>query len=186
MNIRLATIADLPAILSLERGSPAGAHWTREQYALMLESHGKDPAARLVLVIESKLVENKVIDDENKLIDDENKFIEDTHVPPGKDSRTTSNLLGFLVARHTEPEWEVENIVVAEPVRRRGLGAQLLRDLITRARGASAQVLFLEVRESNHAARAFYRKWGFKETGRRKGYYNGPTEDAILCHLSLS
>jgi len=36
------------------------------------------------------------------------------------------------------------------------------------------------VRESNWASRRLYEKHGFRETGRRRGYYRGPVEDAVL------
>jgi [ribosomal protein S18]-alanine N-acetyltransferase len=53
------------------------------------------------------------------------------------------------------------------------------------ARAQRGSGIFLEVRESNQSARALYRKVGFKETGLRRSYYADPTEDAILCRLSL-
>jgi len=93
---------------------------------------------------------------------------------------------GFLVARHLAPEWELENIAVAPEARRSGLGMQLLNALLTRARETNSQSVFLEVRESNAAARALYEKVGFRQTGRRKAYYTGPPEDAILYHLTFS
>jgi ribosomal-protein-alanine N-acetyltransferase len=41
----------------------------------------------------------------------------------------------------------------------------------------------LEVRESNASARGLYEKQGFREAGRRRGYYTDPVEDAILYSL---
>jgi ribosomal-protein-alanine N-acetyltransferase len=52
----------------------------------------------------------------------------------------------------------------------------LLRSLCER----DAQLIHLEVRPSNKAARALYQRWGFRESGRRPGYYHSPPEDAIL------
>jgi len=46
--------------------------------------------------------------------------------------------------------------------------------------------VFLEVRESNQPARAFYLRQGFEESGRRKFYYANPQEDAILYRLALT
>ncbi|HEV2401340.1 MAG TPA: ribosomal protein S18-alanine N-acetyltransferase [Candidatus Sulfotelmatobacter sp.] len=96
-----------------------------------------------------------------------------------------ADLLGFLVARHLAPEWELENVVVAPECRRRGIGTRLMQELITRAQQANTGSVFLEVRESNASARAFYKKLGFHETGRRKAYYSNPTEDAVLCCKTL-
>ena len=92
---------------------------------------------------------------------------------------------GFVVARAAGPEWEIENIAVAGPARRRGLGTRLLGDLLRRARAAGAEAVFLEVRESNHAARALYEKWAFVEGGRRRLYYRSPDEDAVVYRFSF-
>jgi ribosomal-protein-alanine N-acetyltransferase len=93
---------------------------------------------------------------------------------------------GFVVARGIGTEWELENIAVAGPARRRGLGTRLLAELLDRARQAGARHVFLEVRESNRAARALYEKWAFVESGRRKAYYRGPDEDAVLYRFTFS
>jgi [ribosomal protein S18]-alanine N-acetyltransferase len=97
-----------------------------------------------------------------------------------------SHLDAFLVARTLTPEWELENIVVAESARLQGLGRQLVTALLDAAREQHAQFIFLEVRESNLPARALYLRCGFHESGRRPAYYNCPIEDAILYTLALS
>jgi ribosomal-protein-alanine N-acetyltransferase len=43
----------------------------------------------------------------------------------------------------------------------------------------------LEVRAGNLAALTLYRRFGFVEVGRRKGYYRDPAEDAVLMDLLL-
>lgn len=101
-------------------------------------------------------------------------------------SSNTVEIAGFLVALHLGPEWELENIAVTPEARRSGLGMQLLTALLTRAKETNSQKVFLEVRESNAAARALYEKAGFRQTGRRKGYYSDPAEDAILYGLTFS
>jgi len=93
---------------------------------------------------------------------------------------------GFVVARDLGPEWEIENIAVAEAVRRRGLGERLVRELLSLASGRGAQGVFLEVRESNGPARALYSKMGFVETGRRDSYYTNPEEDALLYKKNVT
>jgi ribosomal-protein-alanine N-acetyltransferase len=90
---------------------------------------------------------------------------------------------GFIVARAAVVEWEIENVVIASPARKRGLGSQLLSQLLDIAKARNAQSVFLEVRESNSAARGLYEKAGFVETGRRPSYYSSPPEDAILYQL---
>ncbi len=86
---------------------------------------------------------------------------------------------GFIIARPLGPEWELENIAVAESARRTGLASSLLDELFNIARRENAQSIFLEVRESNLPARNFYEKSGFLESGRRPSYYPNPPEDAI-------
>jgi ribosomal-protein-alanine N-acetyltransferase len=96
------------------------------------------------------------------------------------------HLVGALVFTNASPgEWEIENIVVDSAVRRQGIGAALIRELAVRAKEKGALRFHLEVRASNAPAIALYRKLGFVETTRRRGYYQNPEEDAILFSLAL-
>lgn len=96
------------------------------------------------------------------------------------------HLVGALVFCSASPgEWEVENIVVDRALRRQGIGQALLRELATRAKERGALRFHLEVRASNAAAIALYRKLGFVETTRRRAYYHNPDEDALLFSLAL-
>jgi ribosomal-protein-alanine N-acetyltransferase len=97
-----------------------------------------------------------------------------------------SEIHGFAIARLIGEEWEIENIAIAAPARRQGLGTRLLGELLDLAREKGAAAVFLEVRESNHAARALYEKWAFLESGRRPRYYSNPDEDAILYRLEFA
>jgi [ribosomal protein S18]-alanine N-acetyltransferase len=92
---------------------------------------------------------------------------------------------GFVIARLTSGECELENIAVAPGLQRKGVGTQLIQSLIGAARERSAHSIHLEVRDSNNAARSFYEKCGFANAGRRPKYYSGPEEDAVLCSLHL-
>jgi len=98
---------------------------------------------------------------------------------------TEAGIQGFLVARAVGPEWEIENIAIAAPARRHGLGTRLVGEFLEQARATGAEAVFLEVRESNLSARALYEKWAFIENGRRNRYYSNPQEDAILYRLRL-
>ena len=97
-----------------------------------------------------------------------------------------SQLQGFIVARAVLDEWEIENIAVRETARRKGLASRLLGEFLQRAQTQGAQHIFLEVRESNRAARALYAKWAFVEAGRRPAYYRDPPEDALILKISFS
>ena len=95
-------------------------------------------------------------------------------------------LQAFLIARFSEVECELENLVVANQHRHRGLAFQLLQALVATARERNLERVLLEVRESNQAARSLYEKVGFQENGRRRAYYTQPQEDAILFSLALN
>jgi [ribosomal protein S18]-alanine N-acetyltransferase len=94
-------------------------------------------------------------------------------------------VVGFLVARHLAPEWELENIVVTPEARGKGIGTRLMQELLARVQQANSHTVFLEVRESNAAAICLYEKLGFQQTGRRKSYYSNPVEDALLYCKNL-
>jgi ribosomal-protein-alanine N-acetyltransferase len=94
-------------------------------------------------------------------------------------------VMAFIVGRAVSDEWEIENIAVAGNARRHGLGSHLLGEFLHHIRGNGASQAFLEVRESNVAARALYEKWAFIEAGRRKMYYQDPPEDAVLLKFSF-
>ncbi len=159
MKIRPAVTLDVASMLTIERACPTASHWTEQQYLQLFQS-GSDVPGRLVLVAESS--------------------------PTASHEDATSSISGFLVARHVAPEWELENIVVAPAARRRGIGRQILDALLTTARKTNSASMFLEVRESNVAARSLYEKMGFRQTGRRPNYYVNPSEDAIFYCTDLS
>ena len=92
-------------------------------------------------------------------------------------------LCGFLCAKAIAGDWELENVAVAAEFLRRGIANKLLRELIRHAQNEAASAILLEVRELNLPARRLYEKHGFRELGRRRGYYVDPVEDAILYAL---
>jgi [ribosomal protein S18]-alanine N-acetyltransferase len=97
-----------------------------------------------------------------------------------------STVLGFIIGRGAAGEWEIENIAITEAARRRGLGTRLLGEFLHHIRNNGAVGVFLEVRESNLAARKLYEKWAFIEAGRRQSYYQDPPEDALLLKFYFS
>jgi len=96
----------------------------------------------------------------------------------------TAELLGFAIVRCGSEEWEIENVVVAAPHRRRGVGGELVRQILRAARQAGAVSILLEVRESNLPARKLYEQLGFAKIGRRTAYYHDPLEDALVLRSS--
>ncbi len=95
------------------------------------------------------------------------------------------DVVGFFVGRQTGVGWEIVNIAVTGSARRRGLGTRLLGEFMDLVRSRGGREIFLEVRESNLAARALYEKWAFIESGRRKMYYENPAEDAVVLKFSF-
>jgi ribosomal protein S18 acetylase RimI-like enzyme len=159
LNVRLrrANSTDIPATIELELQSSSAAHWTREQYESRIAATNSERSESLVLVVEG----------------------EDAP-PSGIAISARAGFLAFLVARGVD-----KDIVVAENARRRGIGFQLLRELIEHAKRVGGTAVFLEVRESNQAARGLYHKMGFVEVGKRNRYYSNPSEDAIFCRITL-
>lgn len=89
-------------------------------------------------------------------------------------------VVGFVIARMVDREWELENVAVNPGNQRKGIGQALLRILTDVAANSGAEAIYLEVRESNSGARILYEHCGFQQTGRRKNYYSAPGEDAVL------
>jgi len=157
--IRPAALHDVPAILALERQAPGAAHWSLEQYEKLVRGG---------VVLLAEHVAEPVVE----------------HAPaPCKSPEEQGVLCGFICAHAVESEWEIENVVVAAEFLRRGIGDALVGVLIQRAESEAASAILLEVRASNRPARSLYEKHGFRETGRRRAYYQNPVEDAILYTL---
>jgi len=87
---------------------------------------------------------------------------------------------GYLMAWRIIDQLHVLNLAVCPAARRCGTGSKLLQAAINNAGTKGLHKVTLEVREGNTAARMFYGHHGFKDTGRRPGYYKDTGEDAII------
>ena len=94
-------------------------------------------------------------------------------------------LAAYAILWRVLDEGELANIAVRKNLRGRGIGAGLLSRILEVAENAGVRSLYLEVRESNEIAREMYARRGFQEIGVRKGYYEGPREDARVLKKSL-
>ncbi len=92
---------------------------------------------------------------------------------------------GYSVVWTSSVECELANLAVDPARRRGGLGAQLLDAALAQAQAEGLLVMFLEVRDSNAAARRLYASRGFHEVGRRASYYRNPVEDALVLRRDL-
>ncbi len=80
-------------------------------------------------------------------------------------------IIGFAGIWIMADEAHIANIAVREVNRHQGLGELLLISVIDLARELKARLVTLEVRASNAAAQGLYTKYGFNQTGQRRGYY---------------
>jgi ribosomal-protein-alanine N-acetyltransferase len=94
--------------------------------------------------------------------------------------QTRYYIVGFAGIWLLTDEAHITNLAVREAHRGRGLGELLLIATADLAASLGASIMTLEVRASNTVARNLYLKYGFNETGLRKGYYLDNREDAII------
>jgi ribosomal-protein-alanine N-acetyltransferase len=101
--------------------------------------------------------------------------------------RQDGALVGYGLLLMAADEAQLLNITVLPEHQGQGLGSRLLEHLLWVAREHGAGRMFLEVRPSNSAALALYRRFLFSEIGRRRGYYAAPAgrEDALVMARAL-
>jgi ribosomal-protein-alanine N-acetyltransferase len=97
--------------------------------------------------------------------------------------RATSGrtLQGFILSRLAGDEAEILSVAVASARRGRGLARALLNLHLRRLAGLGARAVFLEVDEDNEPARRLYQRAGFREVGRRPGYYQQGRDKAATA-----
>ena len=102
-------------------------------------------------------------------------------------------LAGYTVTMFAVGEGHLQNIAIAPDFQRQGLGQKLMSFITDDLKGLGAEVIFLEVRASNHKAIELYLKNDFTEVGRRNNYYpcyypcaKGGREDALVMVRDLS
>jgi ribosomal-protein-alanine N-acetyltransferase len=98
------------------------------------------------------------------------------------ETRGADSIAGFLCRWLIADECHILNIAVHPESRRLGIGSVLMTESINEAKLTGTNVITLEVRRSNLAARQLYRKFEFEERRLRRHYY-GPGEDAIIMEL---
>ena len=101
--------------------------------------------------------------------------------------RLERELVGYFIVMAAAGEAHLLNLSIAPASQRSGHGSALLREAAAVAVKLGAHNLFLEVRPSNHAAQALYRRFGFRKVAVRRDYYPAHTgrEDALLLTLPL-
>ncbi len=95
-------------------------------------------------------------------------------------------IAGCVVYHDILGDVDITNVQVKEAFRGRGIGRELMKAAIERARDIGGREFTLEVRAGNTAAISLYESLGFKTEGVRKDFYTGPVEDAVIMWLRES
>jgi ribosomal-protein-alanine N-acetyltransferase len=97
------------------------------------------------------------------------------------------SVIGYAILMVALDEAHLLNFAIASEWQNQGIGRDFLRHVIGVARGARCQIVYLEVRPSNLAARHLYRAVGFQQIAIRPEYYpaTGGREDALFLGLAL-
>ncbi len=104
-----------------------------------------------------------------------------------KVATSRESIIGYVCIRSILDVTHLLKITVLPEFRRRRVAFNLLEKALQELRRVNCEDLHvtLEVRESNNAAISLYEKSGFKENGRRRGYYKSPDEDAVIMGLNI-
>ncbi len=94
-------------------------------------------------------------------------------------------VVGYIVFWLIEGEVHIMSIAVRSDLRRLGIGTEILRRSLARAKELGGRYVFLEVRENNSAAISLYTKAGLSVEYKRKGYYTDTREDALIMAREL-
>lgn len=156
MTVRPIQPSDLDAVLAIASASPEAPHWPPSAWAAYLAP--ADPKTALLRAA----------------------FV----------ATDASAVLGFAAATllldGQENRAELDSIAVHPGARRRGLGADLLRAVVSWSAHQGAHRLILEVRAGNAPALRLYSRFGFLPEGRRPRYYADPEEDALLLATPIT
>jgi len=100
-------------------------------------------------------------------------------------AEAAGEVAGYLLAWRVADQLHILNLAVRPDLRRTGIATALLQASLEKARARGLAEATLEVRPSNQAALAFYRRHGFVQTGRRRRYYADTGEDALIMTVPL-
>lgn len=171
ISIEQMTLQDLPDVLAIERASfpiPFTEHLFRMELNLdvanlfvarLRVSGGRFPAAANG---------------------------ENSDAQMGGSGGERSSPLGYIDYWKVQDEIHLITIAVHPDWRHLSIGSRMLTHMIEDSRARGGKQATLDVRPSNTAAIALYRKFGFREVGVRKRYYQDNGEDALVMALDLS
>jgi len=107
-------------------------------------------------------------------------FLEDESNRGSGFASKSAKIIAFIAGRIFPPDVEIYKLAVELRHQRQGIGSLVMGQFLEMARVRGASQCYLEVRESNAGAIAFYRFHGFTEHRRRQWYYKDPPEHALV------
>lgn len=116
---------------------------------------------------------------------EEEMFIEEIEKQYAYVLEIKNKIIGYVCGWKLLDEFNITNIAVASDFQRKGFGEALVQFLMSKLLDEKCFKFFLEVRESNQAAKKLYEKLGFVVIGSRKNYYHSPEEDAMVSGVNL-
>jgi ribosomal-protein-alanine N-acetyltransferase len=108
------------------------------------------------------------------------RFFQKKNPPASFTDNAADYVAGYVTTWYMTDEAHIAGIAVRKSLKGNGLGELLLMASIELAMRHQSRVVTLEVRVSNHVAQSLYSKYGFRQVGRRKGYYSDNHEDAYI------
>lgn len=100
-------------------------------------------------------------------------------------AKSNNQIVGFAGIWFSVDDIHITNIVVKKNCRNQKIGSLMLNNLIELCENRTQKSITLEVNSNNIPAQKLYQKFGFKNVGIRKKYYNN-TEDAIIMTKTLN
>jgi ribosomal-protein-alanine N-acetyltransferase len=181
---RRMRIADIPQVLEIERES-FPAMWPPTAFRRELQ---QNRLAHYIVVCEHN---SRIAEDEGegdgpgpigRILGEIKHILSGDHdegaLPPPEARQEL--IVGCIGVWMMPDEAHIVTIATRESHRRQGIGEMRLQEAIELAREKAQSLVTLEVRVSNLAAIALYRKYGFEEVGLRPRYYSDNREDAYI------
>jgi ribosomal-protein-alanine N-acetyltransferase len=172
VQLRRASVADLAAILALERSIDTAPHWPPASYAAVLDSQDEPQADSQFSV--------QTITAAHPTTPKRCLFVAETPA----DGEIVGFAVGLMLPGNEIAE--LESVAVAASARRAGIGRALCLAVLNWSREQGAASVTLEVRAGSAAALALYAALGFSQAGRRPRYYRDPEDDALILRLPLT
>ncbi len=166
LELQPLTVDQLSAVVELDQRCLGGL-WTKEGYQREIDSPNSD----LILWKREQVIENR---EQNK---EELKL---PRIELTDSVSSASEIVGLGCLWAILEEAHITILAIDPQYQGKGLGQALLFALLVSAWKRKLERATLEVKVSNQRAINLYKKFGFKEAGRRKGYYQDTGEDALI------